>query len=143
VDTKIEALITPKTKVIVPVHYAGMACDMDKIMALAEKYNLLVVEDAAQAIDSFYKPLPPSPLKGEQDTRYTNALQLNNPTKTPPLGGRGAGTIGHFAAFSFHETKNIMSGALLGYLRNVLSICPANKCLQSESFNLSNTKHAR
>jgi len=62
---KIEALITPKTKVIVPVHYAGMACDMDKIMALANKYNLLVVEDAAQAVDSFY--LPPNPLKGEQD----------------------------------------------------------------------------
>jgi dTDP-4-amino-4,6-dideoxygalactose transaminase len=107
---KIEALITSRTKVIVPVHYAGVACDMDKIMALAEKYNLIVVEDAAQAIDSYYKPLPPNPLKGEQDTRYTNALQLNNPTKTPPLGGRGAGAIGHFAAFSFHETKNIISG---------------------------------
>ena len=107
---KIEALITPRTKVIVPVHYAGVACDMDKIMALAEKYNLIVVEDAAQAIDSYYKPLPPSPLKGEQDTRYTNALQLNNPTKTPPLGGRGAGTIGHLSAFSFHETKNIIAG---------------------------------
>ena len=52
---KIEALITPRTKVIVPVHYAGVACDMDKIMAIAEKHNLLVVEDAAQAIDSYYK----------------------------------------------------------------------------------------
>ena len=52
---KIEELITKKTKVIVPVHYAGMACDMDKIMDLAEKYNLFVIEDAAQAIDSFYK----------------------------------------------------------------------------------------
>ena len=52
---KIEALITPKTKVIVPVHYAGVACDMDGIMALADKYGLLVVEDAAQAIDSYYK----------------------------------------------------------------------------------------
>ncbi|MBD5272015.1 MAG: dTDP-4-amino-4,6-dideoxygalactose transaminase [Bacteroides sp.] len=52
---KIEALITPRTKVIVPVHYAGVACDMDKIMAVAEKHNLLVVEDAAQAIDSYYK----------------------------------------------------------------------------------------
>ena len=51
----LEELITPRTKVIVPVHYAGMACDMDKIMALADKYNLLVVEDAAQAVDSFYK----------------------------------------------------------------------------------------
>lgn len=76
---KIEALITERTKVIVPVHYAGVACDMDKIMEVAEKYNLLVVEDAAQAIDSFYK-------------------------------GRPLGSIGHLAAFSFHETKNIISG---------------------------------
>jgi len=52
---KLESLITPKTKVIAPVHYAGVACDMDVIMALAEKYNLIVVEDAAQAVDSFYK----------------------------------------------------------------------------------------
>lgn len=75
----IEAMITPKTKVIVAVHYAGIACDMDKIMALANKYNLFVVEDAAQAIDSFYKQRP-------------------------------LGSIGHLAAFSFHETKNIISG---------------------------------
>lgn len=52
---KLESLITPKTKVIVPVHYAGVACDMDAIMAVAEKFNLIVVEDAAQAVDSFYK----------------------------------------------------------------------------------------
>lgn len=76
---KIEALITPKTKAIVPVHYAGLACDMDKIMQLAEKYNLFVIEDAAQAVDSYYKG--------------------------KPLGG-----IGHLAAVSFHETKNIISG---------------------------------
>ena len=50
----LESLITPRTKVIVPVHYAGFACDMDRIMSLAAKYNLLVVEDAAQAIDSYY-----------------------------------------------------------------------------------------
>ena len=55
---KIEALITPKTKVIVPVHYAGVACDMDKIMEIANKHNLIVVEDAAQAIDSYYKGRP-------------------------------------------------------------------------------------
>lgn len=114
---QIEALITPRTKVIVPVHYAGVACDMDKIMALAEKYNLLVVEDAAQAIDSYYNPLPPnSPgisgqaLKGEQKTHSTIAMQLDNPAQTPPLGGRGAGTMGSLSAFSFHETKNIISG---------------------------------
>jgi dTDP-4-amino-4,6-dideoxygalactose transaminase len=76
---KIESLITPRTKVIVPVHYAGVACDMDKIMEIADRHNLLVVEDAAQAIDSFYK--------------------------TRPLGG-----IGHLSAFSFHETKNVISG---------------------------------
>ena len=75
----IEALITPRTKSIVPVHYAGIACDMDKIMDLATKYNLYVIEDAAQAIDSYYK-------------------------------GRPLGSIGHLAAFSFHETKNIMAG---------------------------------
>jgi dTDP-4-amino-4,6-dideoxygalactose transaminase len=76
---KIEQLITSKTKAIVPVHYAGIACDMDSIMNLAYKYNLFVIEDAAQAIDSFYK-------------------------------GRALGSIGHLAAFSFHETKNIISG---------------------------------
>lgn len=107
---KLEALITPHTKVIVPVHYAGVACEMDKIMALANKYNLLVVEDAAQAVDSFY--LPPNPLMGEQDGRPANAVGLHDRYITPPLGGRGAalGSIGHMAAFSFHETKNIISG---------------------------------
>lgn len=83
-EDAIEALITEKTKVIVPVHYAGVACNMDKIMALAEKYDLLVVEDAAQAIDSFYQ--------GADGIK------------------RALGSIGHFAAFSFHETKNIISG---------------------------------
>lgn len=55
---KIESLITDKTKVIVPVHYAGVACDMDKIMEIANRHNILVVEDAAQAIDSYYKGRP-------------------------------------------------------------------------------------
>lgn len=55
---KLESLITPRTRVIAPVHYAGVACDMDTIMAIAEKHNLIVVEDAAQAIDSFYKGKP-------------------------------------------------------------------------------------
>ncbi|OYU81332.1 MAG: dTDP-4-amino-4,6-dideoxygalactose transaminase [Flavobacterium sp. BFFFF1] len=80
----IEALITDRTKAIVPVHYAGMACDMDKIMSLSVKYNLFVIEDAAQAVDSFYL--------GEDGTK------------------KALGTIGHLAAFSFHETKNIISG---------------------------------
>lgn len=55
---QIEPLITPKTKVIAVVHYAGVACDMDAIMALAEKHNLIVVEDAAHCVDSFYKGKP-------------------------------------------------------------------------------------
>ena len=55
---RIEALITPNTKVIVPVHYAGVACDMDRIMEIANKHKILVVEDAAQAIDSYYKGKP-------------------------------------------------------------------------------------
>ena len=83
-EEAIEALITPKTKAIVPVHYAGVACDMDKIMDLAQKYHLFVIEDAAQGIDSFYT--------GKDGVRK-------------PLG-----SIGHLAAFSFHETKNIISG---------------------------------
>ena len=75
----LEGLITEKTKAIVVVHYAGVANDMDRIMELAEKHNLYVIEDAAQAIDSYYK-------------------------------GKALGSIGHLAAFSFHETKNIISG---------------------------------
>lgn len=55
---KVEPLITKKTKVIVPVHYAGVACDMDPLLALAKKYRLFIVEDAAQAIDSYYKAKP-------------------------------------------------------------------------------------
>lgn len=55
---KLESLITEKTKVIVPVHYAGVACDMDMIMEIASRHNILVVEDAAQAIDSYYKGRP-------------------------------------------------------------------------------------
>lgn len=80
---KIEPLITAKTKAIVVVHYAGVACNMDVIMALATKYNLIVVEDAAQAIDSYY---------------------LKNGVIMP------LGSIGHLAAFSFHESKNIHCG---------------------------------
>ena len=80
----IEALITPNTKAIIPVHYAGIACDMDVIMELAHKYNLFVIEDAAQAIDSYYT--------GKDGIK------------------KSLGSIGHLAAFSFHETKNIISG---------------------------------
>jgi dTDP-4-amino-4,6-dideoxygalactose transaminase len=57
-EDSIESLITSKTKAIVPVHYAGVACDMDKVMSIAEKNKLFVIEDAAQAIDSYYKGKP-------------------------------------------------------------------------------------
>jgi len=57
-EDKIEELITPRTKAIVPIHYAGVACDMDKIMAIASKYNLYVVEDTAHGIDSYYNRKP-------------------------------------------------------------------------------------
>lgn len=87
----IESLVTPRTKVIVPVHYAGVACDMDAIMAIANRHNLLVVEDAAQALDSYHR----SPSTGEKR----------------PLGG-----LGHLGAMSFHETKNITAGGEGGLL---------------------------
>ncbi len=81
---QIEALITEKTKAIVVVHYAGVACDMDKIMSIANKHKIIVIEDAAQAIDSYYIS--------------------KDGTK------KALGSIGHLSAFSFHETKNIISG---------------------------------
>jgi len=54
-ETKIEAAITERTRVIVPVHYGGVSCEMDRIMDIARRYNLLVVEDAAQGVNAFYK----------------------------------------------------------------------------------------
>jgi dTDP-4-amino-4,6-dideoxygalactose transaminase len=75
----IEAAITPHTKAICPIHYAGVPAEMDHINELAKRYDLFVVEDAAQAIGSKYM-------------------------------GRNAGSLGHLATFSFHETKNIISG---------------------------------
>jgi dTDP-4-amino-4,6-dideoxygalactose transaminase len=75
----IEATITPRTKAIVPVHYAGVACEMDTIMDIARRRGLKVVEDAAQGVMSSYK-------------------------------GRALGSIGDLGAFSFHETKNVISG---------------------------------
>jgi len=75
----IEAAIGPRTRAIVAVHYAGVGCDMDAILAVARRHNLFVVEDAAQALLSRYK-------------------------------GRPLGSLGHLAAISFHETKNVISG---------------------------------
>ena len=75
----IEAAITERTRAIVPVHYAGVACDMDAILRIAARHDLLVIEDAAQGLLSSYREQP-------------------------------LGAIGHMAALSFHETKNIISG---------------------------------
>ena len=84
-ETQIESAITPRTKAIVPVHYAGVACEMDTIMDIAKRNGLFVIEDAAQGMMSTYK-------------------------------GRHLGSIGHMAAFSFHETKNFTSGGEGGVL---------------------------
>ena len=53
-ENRIEEAITPKTKAIIPVHYAGIGCEMDRIMAIANKHNLLVIEDAAQGVGAYY-----------------------------------------------------------------------------------------
>ncbi len=76
---QVESLLTPRTKAIVPMHYAGIACDMQPLMDLARQYNLYIIEDAAQSLDAYYGKNP-------------------------------LGSIGHLAAFSFHETKNISCG---------------------------------
>lgn len=75
----VEAAITSKTRAIVPVHYAGVACEMDTLLDVAQRYGLAVVEDAAQGVMATYK-------------------------------GRALGSIGHLGAYSFHETKNVISG---------------------------------
>ena len=75
----VEEAVTDRTRVLVPVHYAGVSCDMQALMAIAGSHNLLVVEDAAQGLMSSYDDQP-------------------------------VGSIGHLAAFSFHETKNVISG---------------------------------
>lgn len=83
-ELAIEKLVTSKTKAIVVVHYAGVSCDMDVVTDFAHKYNLLIIEDAAHAVDSSY---------------------IDSIGNKKPLG-----SIGHLACFSFHETKNIQCG---------------------------------
>lgn len=78
-ENLVEAAITPKTKAIVAVHYAGVGCEMDKLKDIAKRHNLFLLEDAAQGFDSEYK-------------------------------GQALGTIGDLGTYSFHETKNIVSG---------------------------------
>lgn len=75
----IEELITPNTRAVVPVHYAGIAVDMDPLLEIAKKHKIFVVEDAACSVNSYYKKKP-------------------------------LGSLGHLSAFSFHETKNVISG---------------------------------
>ena len=75
----VEAAVTPRTKVLLPIHYAGVSAEMDSLADVATRHNLVVVEDAAQALGSKYK-------------------------------GRNAGSIGQLSTFSFHETKNVISG---------------------------------
>ena len=78
-ECRIEEAVTPRTKAIVPVHYAGVACEMDTILEIARSHRLNVFEDAAQGVMSSYK-------------------------------GRALGSIGDLGAYSFHETKNVISG---------------------------------
>lgn len=78
-ENLVEAAITAKTRAIVPVHYAGVACEMDTLLAIANKHRLMIVEDAAQGVMASYK-------------------------------GRALGSIGELGAYSFHETKNVISG---------------------------------
>ena len=87
-ENLIEVAITPRTKAIAPVHYAGVACEMDAIMAIAKRHGLLVIEDAAQGVMSSYKGSP-------------------------------LGSIGELGCYSFHETKNIISGEGGALLVNV------------------------
>ncbi|MBC2382886.1 dTDP-4-amino-4,6-dideoxygalactose transaminase [Pseudomonas sp. WS 5106] len=106
-ENLIEAAITPRTTAIVPVHYAGVACEMDSIMRIAEKHNLKVVEDAAQGVMSSYK-------------------------------GRALGSIGDFGAFSFHETKNVISGE-----GGALLVNDSNMSLRAEMIREKGTDRSR
>jgi len=116
-EDKIEALITSKTKAIVVVHYAGVACNMDAIMALANKHGVYVIEDAAQAIDSYYisSSVVSTPLNHQ--TTVNKISNQHTPNENAVTEGSRStlyksplGSIGHLACFSFHETKNIQCG---------------------------------
>lgn len=102
----IESAITPRTRAIVPVHYAGVACEMDMIMSIAQQHNLKVVEDAAQGVMSTYK-------------------------------GRALGSIGNLGAYSFHETKNVISGEGGALLVNTLDMCPQAEIIREKGTDRS------
>lgn len=105
-ESLIERAVTKKTKAIVPVHYAGVACEMDVIMDIAQRYGLIVIEDAAQGVMSTYK-------------------------------GRPLGTIGNLGCFSFHETKNIISGEGGALLINDLKFIERAEVIREKGTNRS------
>ena len=102
----IEAAITSRTRAIVPVHYAGVSCEMDTITSIAKRHGLLVIEDAAQAVMSTYH-------------------------------GRPLGALGHLGAFSFHETKNIISGEGGALLVNDASLASRAEIIREKGTNRS------
>lgn len=105
-ETLIEDAITSKTKAIVPVHYAGVGCEMDTILEIAKRFNLVVIEDAAQGFDALYK-------------------------------NKQLGTIGDMGCFSFHETKNIMSGEGGCFVTNSPAISERAEIIREKGTNRS------
>lgn len=105
-ETLIEAAISPRTKAIVPVHYAGVACEMDSIGELAARHQLMVIEDAAQAVLSSYK-------------------------------GKPLGSIGALGCYSFHETKNIISGEGGALLVNAPELAERAEIIREKGTNRS------
>ncbi len=105
-ETLIEAAITPRTRAIVPVHYAGVACEMETIMDIARRHQLVVIEDAAQGVMASYK-------------------------------GRPLGTIGHLGCYSFHETKNIISGEGGALLINDAALAERAEIIREKGTNRS------
>lgn len=102
----IESAITPRTRVIVPIHYAGVACEMDTIISIAKKHDLKVVEDAAQGMMATYK-------------------------------GHALGSIGDLGAYSFHETKNVISGEGGALLVNNLDLSLRAEIIREKGTNRS------
>lgn len=103
----IESAITPKTRAIVPVHYAGVSCEMDTIMDIASRHGLFVIEDAAQGVMSTYK-------------------------------GKSLGSIGDIGCYSFHETKNIISGEGGALLINNPKLAERAEIIREKGTNRSN-----
>lgn len=107
--TLIEPLINTRTKAIVPVYYAGVACDMEMIMDIANKHDVFVVEDAAQGVDSYYS-VAGSPFRHRRERSRTGSGLPREINFQQGGSARALGSIGHLGCFSFHETKNIQCG---------------------------------